>query len=69
MANYYDTAVIPARKRAPKDKAKAEVGVQILERWILARLRNRTFFSITELNCAIAKLLEELNNKPWTSRL
>ena len=65
MANYYDTAVIPARKRRPKDKAKAEVGVQIVERWILAKLRNRTFFSITELNRAIAKLLEELNNKPF----
>ena len=65
MANHYDTAVIPARKRKPKDKAKAEVGVQIVERWILARLRNRTFFSITELNRAIAKLLVELNNKPF----
>jgi len=65
MANHYGTAVIPARVRAPKDKAKAEVGVQIVERWILARLRNRTFFSITELNRAIAVLLVELNNKPF----
>lgn len=65
MANHYDTAVIPARVRAPKDKAKAEVGVQIVERWILAKLRNRTFFSITELNRAIATLLIELNNKPF----
>ena len=65
MANYYGTAVIPARVRTPKDKAKAEVGVQIVERWILARLRNRTFFSITKLNRAIAKLLVELNNKPF----
>ena len=65
MANHYDTAVIPARVRAPKDKAKAEVGVQIVERWILARLRNRTFFSVTELNRAIAELLGELNNKPF----
>jgi transposase len=65
MANHYDTAVIPARKRAPKDKAKAEVGVQIVERWILAKLRDRTFFSLTELNGAIAKLLDELNNKPF----
>ena len=65
MAKDYDTAVIPARVRAPKDKAKAEVGVQIVERWILARLRNRTFFSITELNRAIKTLLNELNNKPF----
>ena len=65
MANHYDTAVIPARVRAPKDKAKAEVGVQIVERWILAKLRNRTFFNITELNRAIAILLVDLNNKPF----
>jgi transposase len=65
MANHYETAVIPARIRAPKDKAKAEVGVQIVERWILAKLRNRQFFSITELNRAIATLLVELNNKPF----
>ena len=65
MANHYETAVIPARVRAPKDKAKAEVGVQIVERWILAKLRNRTFFSITELNRAIATLLVDLNNKPF----
>lgn len=65
MANHYETAVIPARIRAPKDKAKAEVGVQIVERWILAKLRNRQFFSITELNRAIAALLVELNNKPF----
>jgi transposase len=65
MANHYDTAVIPARVRAPKDKAKAEVGVQIVERWILAKLRNRTFFNITELNRAIAMLLVDLNNKPF----
>jgi transposase len=65
MANHYDTAVIPARVRKPKDKAKAKVGVQIVERWILAKLRNRTFFSITELNRAITILLVELNNKPF----
>ncbi|MFN2123618.1 MAG: IS21 family transposase [Candidatus Promineifilaceae bacterium] len=65
MANHYETAVIPARVRAPRDKAKAEVGVQIVERWILAKLRNRSFFSIKELNRAIATLLAELNNKPF----
>ncbi len=65
MANHYGTAVIPARVRKPKDKAKVEVAVQVVERWILARLRNRQFFSLQKLNQAIAKLLEDLNNKPF----
>ncbi len=64
MAQHYGVAVIPARVRRPRDKAKVEVGVQVVERWILARLRNRTFFSLAELNRAIAELLFELNNKP-----
>jgi transposase len=50
--------------RKPKDKAKVESGVLVVERWILARLRNRTFFSLDELNQAIRELLEYLNNKP-----
>ncbi|MCZ6612829.1 MAG: IS21 family transposase [Planctomycetota bacterium] len=61
MATHYDTAVIPARPRKPRDKAKVEVGVQIVQRWILARLRTRTFFSLGELNQAISELLEQLN--------
>ena len=65
MADHYGTAVIPARVRKPKDKAKVEVAVQVVERWILARLRNRQFFSLRQLNQAIAKLLEDLNNKPF----
>lgn len=65
LACHYGVAVIPARSRKPRDKAKAEVGVQVVERWILARLRNRQFFSLTELNAAIAKLLVELNNRPF----
>ena len=65
MANYYDTVVIPARKRKAKDKAKVEVAVQVVERWILARLRNRQFFSLKQLNDAIAKLLVELNSRPF----
>lgn len=65
MANHYETAVIPAWVWAPKDKARAEVGVQIVERWIRAKLRNRAFFSINELNQAIGSLLVELNNKPF----
>lgn len=65
MANHYGTAVIPARVRKPKDKAKVEVAVQVVERWILARLRNRQFFSLHQLNQAIAQLLDDLNNKPF----
>ena len=65
MANHYGTAVIPARVRKPKDKAKVEVAVQVVQRWILARLRNRQFFSLHQLNQAIAQLLEDLNNKPF----
>lgn len=61
LARHYDTAVIPARPRKPKDKAKVEVAVQIAQRWILARLRHRTFTSLQELNTAIRELLEKLN--------
>ena len=64
LAHHYNTAVIPARVRKPKDKAKVESGVLVVERWILARLRKRTFFSLDELNQAIKELLEYLNNKP-----
>ena len=56
---------MPARPLKPKDKAKAEVGVQIIERWILARLRHHTFFSLAELNVCIKALLKEVNNKPF----
>ncbi len=61
LAQHYGTAVIPARPRRAKDKAKVEVGVQVVERWIVARLRNRTFFSLADLNHAISELLAELN--------
>ncbi len=61
MAAHYGTAVIPARPRKPRDKAKVEVGVQVVERWILAKLRNRRFFSLAEANAAIRQLLDELN--------
>lgn len=63
LAEHYNTVVLPARVRRPKDKAKVEVGVQVVERWILARLRNRKFFGLAELNHAIRELLEELNNR------
>jgi transposase len=65
MALHYNTAISPARVRKPKDKAKAEVGVQIVQRWILAALRNRIFFSIQELNSEISQLLEKLNKKEF----
>ena len=65
LAEHYGTAVIPARVRKPKDKAKAEVGVQVVERWILARLRKQTFFSLAEANAAIRTLLDDLNSRPF----
>jgi len=65
LARHYGIAVIPARVRKPKDKAKAEGGVQLVERWIMAALRNRTFFSLAEANAAIAELLIKLNNHPF----
>ncbi len=63
MAAHYDTAIVPARPRRPRDKAKVEVGVQIVERRVLARLRHRRFFSLAELNQAIAELLVALNGR------
>lgn len=65
MAQHYGLAIIPARPRKPKDKAKVEAGVLLAQRWILACLRNRTFFSLDELNEAIAELLERLNSRPF----
>jgi len=65
MAVHYGTCVIPARVRAPRDKAKVEAGVQLVECWILARLRNRTFFSMEELNEVISDLLESLNTRKF----
>jgi len=65
MAVHYGTVVIPARTGRAKDKAKVEVGVQVVERWILAALRNRTFFTLAELNTAIAELLKQLNARPF----
>ena len=64
-AAHYGTVIIPARPRKPQDKVKAEVGVQIIERWILARLRHQTFFSLSELNHCIKALLLEVNHKPF----
>lgn len=65
MIAHYETVVIPARVRRPQDKAKVEAGVQLVERWILAALRNRKFFSLGELNEAIGELLLKLNGKQF----
>jgi len=65
LSAHYGVAIMPARPLKPKDKAKAEVGVQIIERWILARLRHQTFFSLAELNVCIKALLIDVNNKPF----
>jgi transposase len=63
MAQHYGTAVVPARPYHPRDKAKVEGGVLIAQRWILARLRNETFFSLAALNDRIHELLEILNHR------
>ena len=63
LARHYDTVIFPARPLHPRDKAKVEVGVQIAQRWILARLRHHRFFSIDEMNDRIAELLEDLNTR------
>jgi transposase len=68
FARHYALSVIPARSAKPKDNAKAESGVQVVERWILARLRDRAFFSLAELNDAIRALLDDLNAKPFQKR-
>ena len=64
LAAHYDTAILPTRTRKPRDKAKVEAGVLVVERWILARLRNRRFFSLVELNAAIGELVADLNGRP-----
>ncbi len=65
MAQHYGTAVIPARSRKPRDKAKVESGVLIAQRWILAALRNHTFFSLQQANEAIAVKVDELNDRKF----
>ena len=65
FAAHYGTVILPARPRKPQDKAKVEVGVQVVERWILARLRHRQFFSVLELDAAVAQLLPALNERTF----
>jgi transposase len=68
FAEHYGVAIVPARVATPRDKAKVEVAVQVAERWIIARLRHRIFFSLGELNAAIRELLVELNARPFKKR-
>ncbi|MBX5893041.1 IS21 family transposase [Pseudomonas aeruginosa] len=67
FASHYETTVLPARPRKPKDKAPVEIGVLLVQRWVLARLRNQVFFSLEELNLAITGLVEQLNQRPMRS--
>ena len=63
-AAHYGTVILPARPAKPRDKAKVEVAVQVAQRWILARLRHETFFSLAALNTRIRELLVDLNARP-----
>jgi transposase len=63
LGDHYGTAIVPARVRKPRDKAKVEVAVQVVQRWVLARLRKQRFFSLAALNAAIAALTADLNNR------
>jgi transposase len=65
LAIHYGAGILPARPYRPRDKAKAEVGVQIVQRWVLAALRKRQFFSLAELNEAILELIHKLNQRPF----
>jgi len=64
FAAHYGTAILPARPAMPRDKAKVEAAVLVAERWILARLRHETFFSLAALNARIAELRTDLNARP-----
>src|SRR4030066_1027936 len=65
MAAHHGRGRLPARVRKPRGRAKVEAGVLVVPRWILARLRNRTFFSLAELNEEIRALLTKLNDRPF----
>lgn len=68
MALHYGAGVVPARPYKPRDKAKVESGVQIVERWIVAALRHHKFFALAEMNAEIRRLLVRLNDKPFRKR-
>jgi len=64
LGRYYNTTILPARPMSPRDKAKVEVGVQVAERWLLARIRNETFTSLGDLNRRLFELTEIINTRP-----
>ena len=68
MAQHYDTAVIPARVKAPKDKSTVECSVGIISTWILAAIRNQQFLSLSELNLVIKQKLHDFNHKPFQKK-
>lgn len=68
LAEYYGTAVVPARIRKPRDKSHAEGSVRFVETWIIAALRDQKFFSVAEVKTAVAEKLDELNNRPFKQR-
>lgn len=68
LAEYYDTAIVPCRVEAPNDKSHAEGSVKYAETWILAKLRDRKFFSFEEARTAVREALEELNNREIKNR-
>jgi transposase len=68
MAEHYGLAIVPARPYKPRDKAKAEAGVQVAQRWIVAAVRHRKFFSLSAANEAVAELLDRLNQRPFRKR-
>jgi hypothetical protein len=68
MAQFYGVAIMPARPYKPRDKAKVEAAVLLSERWLIAVLRHDKFFSLADLNQAIAKLLERMNQRPFRKR-
>src|SRR6185312_7482972 len=69
MAAHYRTAILPARPRKPRDKAKVEQAVLIVERWLLGRLRRRTFTSLADVDAALGELMTQLNEKQTLRRL
>jgi transposase len=68
FATHYKVGVMPTRPRKPRDKAKVESAVQVVQRWIVMRLRHRRFFSVAQINEAIGDLLSFLNNRPFRKR-
>ena len=69
MAAHYRTAILPARPRKPRDKAKVEQAVLIVERWLLGRLRRRTFTSLADVDAALGELITQLNERQALRRL